>query len=475
MAEQLPKWDAVGVEPPTVLKTDGWQPGMKPSAQHMNWLFNRIYKCLEEIQLNGGTEEIQQELAALQELVTAHQAERATPTTLGHVKAETDQDGNLILPEMSASNVTTTSGSTVQTEIDNLKSSVSDGKNLVKNAIAGKGGTVLDGDGDGVSTFAELEAGVSGITSRGKFTKVGEVPNITFQTTYQRTTISKRFLYSQDSGTTSIGVTNLETSQPHGVLVNPTNYVDYLKSDYIEDHLYGYRSGVLSKFDQDYNRIWFNNSINSLSWSTVTFDDLYVYGITSADSKIRRINRLTGMTELTSPHPVVSGSSGTLIVQKELKRLVYVITSSTGVYITIYNYDDLTSIRHINHSNTTGNYSYGGFFTKSLRYLYYFVTAADSILYLCILDTAPATPQFLVSRPIGFVETGTLAGSQASLWTDKGFALNASHNPMIINVDSNNELSYSINGVYDKSYNKTNGHRYIGIDSQKNLSHGIYS
>ncbi|MED1904940.1 hypothetical protein P4V38_03040, partial [Cytobacillus firmus] len=75
MAEQLPKWDAVGVEPPAVLKTDGWQPGMKPSAQHMNWLFNRIYKCLEEIQLNGGTEEIQQELAALQELVTAHQAD----------------------------------------------------------------------------------------------------------------------------------------------------------------------------------------------------------------------------------------------------------------------------------------------------------------------------------------------------------------------------------------------------------------
>ncbi|EWG12756.1 hypothetical protein [Cytobacillus firmus] len=75
MEEQLPKWDSVGVEPPAVLKTDGWQPGMKPSAQHMNWLFNRIYKCLEEIQTNGGTEEIQQELAALQALVAEHQAD----------------------------------------------------------------------------------------------------------------------------------------------------------------------------------------------------------------------------------------------------------------------------------------------------------------------------------------------------------------------------------------------------------------
>lgn len=83
MAEQLPKWDAVGVEPPTVLKTDGWQPGVKPAAQHMNWIFNRIYKCLEEIQLNGGTDEIQQELAALQELVAAHQSENVK-----HITAE---------------------------------------------------------------------------------------------------------------------------------------------------------------------------------------------------------------------------------------------------------------------------------------------------------------------------------------------------------------------------------------------------
>ncbi|WP_448897442.1 hypothetical protein [Cytobacillus pseudoceanisediminis] len=131
----------------------------------MNWLFNRIYKCLEEIQLNGGTEEIQQELAALQELVTAHQAERATPTKLGHVKAETDADGNLILPEMSASNVTTTNGSNVQMEINSLKSSVSNGKLDVRNAITGKGGTVADADGDGVPTHAELAAGVQGLNT----------------------------------------------------------------------------------------------------------------------------------------------------------------------------------------------------------------------------------------------------------------------------------------------------------------------
>ncbi|WP_456273638.1 hypothetical protein [Bacillus sp. AK031] len=35
----------------------------------------------------------------IDEFAKTHQAERATPTTLGHVKAETDEEGNLILPE----------------------------------------------------------------------------------------------------------------------------------------------------------------------------------------------------------------------------------------------------------------------------------------------------------------------------------------------------------------------------------------
>lgn len=75
MAEQLPTWQAPGVEPPSSLVTNGWQPGMKPSAQHMNWLFNRIYKCLEEIQAGGGTEELEQELATLQQALATHLAD----------------------------------------------------------------------------------------------------------------------------------------------------------------------------------------------------------------------------------------------------------------------------------------------------------------------------------------------------------------------------------------------------------------
>lgn len=86
MAEQLPIWQESGVEPPALLKTNGWQPGMKPSAQHMNWLFNRIYKCIEEIQVGGGTEELEQELANLQLAFEEHLTAKATVNEVGHVQ-----------------------------------------------------------------------------------------------------------------------------------------------------------------------------------------------------------------------------------------------------------------------------------------------------------------------------------------------------------------------------------------------------
>lgn len=76
MPEQLPIWQAVGVEPPTDLKTNGWQPGMKPSAQHMNWLFNRAYKCLEDLQNNKANQadltNLSQTIEELEQTVTTH-------------------------------------------------------------------------------------------------------------------------------------------------------------------------------------------------------------------------------------------------------------------------------------------------------------------------------------------------------------------------------------------------------------------
>ncbi|MFD1777001.1 hypothetical protein [Paenibacillus rhizophilus] len=47
--EQLPQWDAAGIEPPATKKTNGWAVDDKPPAGWLNWLFNRIYKVVSEI------------------------------------------------------------------------------------------------------------------------------------------------------------------------------------------------------------------------------------------------------------------------------------------------------------------------------------------------------------------------------------------------------------------------------------------
>lgn len=72
MVNELPVWLNQGVEPPESLKTTGWQPGMKPSAQHMNWLFNRSYIALKELQENGGIADLRLQVDELETKVTAH-------------------------------------------------------------------------------------------------------------------------------------------------------------------------------------------------------------------------------------------------------------------------------------------------------------------------------------------------------------------------------------------------------------------
>lgn len=55
--EQLPMWLNQGIEPPTSVKNGGWSAGDKPPAEYMNWLLNRAYVCLNELQ--EITEELQ--------------------------------------------------------------------------------------------------------------------------------------------------------------------------------------------------------------------------------------------------------------------------------------------------------------------------------------------------------------------------------------------------------------------------------
>lgn len=77
--------------------------------------------------------------------LTTHLVEIASQTEYGHVKVGDGisvSEGVISVAEMTASNVSTQDGNSVQTEIDNLKSSVSNGKALVRGAITDKDSSI---------------------------------------------------------------------------------------------------------------------------------------------------------------------------------------------------------------------------------------------------------------------------------------------------------------------------------------------
>lgn len=57
-----PEWNNIGTEPPQSKKDAGFEPGEKPPAQWVNWLINKIYLAVKELQ----------EKAAFQTVVDAH-------------------------------------------------------------------------------------------------------------------------------------------------------------------------------------------------------------------------------------------------------------------------------------------------------------------------------------------------------------------------------------------------------------------
>src|SRR5690554_5347281 len=45
-----PEWNNPGIEPPQTKKNSGFEPGEKPPAQWFNWLFNKLYLAVKELQ-----------------------------------------------------------------------------------------------------------------------------------------------------------------------------------------------------------------------------------------------------------------------------------------------------------------------------------------------------------------------------------------------------------------------------------------
>lgn len=122
MAEQLPVWHNPGVEPPDSLKNTGWQPGVKPAAQHMNWLLNRTYNVLKALQENGDLTQIEQDLSELETKVAKH---------LDESKVSAHKAKNIALEDTEGLFV----GTELETAMKELFTNVSNGKALIGTAI----------------------------------------------------------------------------------------------------------------------------------------------------------------------------------------------------------------------------------------------------------------------------------------------------------------------------------------------------
>lgn len=127
MAEQqLPVWNSKGVEPPANLQREGWQPGVKPPAQYFDWLFNRAYECLEELQAITEALETNKangtDLTTLNNKVTKHLDESKVGAHKAKNIALDDVDGLFV-------------GSELETAMKELFTNVSNGKGLIGTSI----------------------------------------------------------------------------------------------------------------------------------------------------------------------------------------------------------------------------------------------------------------------------------------------------------------------------------------------------
>lgn len=49
----LPQWEASGIEPPLSLRQKGWKAGVRPPDEYFNYLQNKAYEALKELQENA--------------------------------------------------------------------------------------------------------------------------------------------------------------------------------------------------------------------------------------------------------------------------------------------------------------------------------------------------------------------------------------------------------------------------------------
>jgi hypothetical protein len=93
----LPEWNAPGVEPPQSKKDNGWGPGEKPPSDWFNWFFNKTYNALRTLFDNAQHKEEKGQPGGYAALDENGKVINADGTYPGGVQSVNGQTGNVNL------------------------------------------------------------------------------------------------------------------------------------------------------------------------------------------------------------------------------------------------------------------------------------------------------------------------------------------------------------------------------------------
>ncbi|WP_406944475.1 pyocin knob domain-containing protein [Halobacillus sp. SY10] len=140
--------------PSNVNGAGSWEPWLRQAGEGRNVSFNSI-SANDNIYLNGGTQ--YKEIGVKREV-------GGNETNVSLSVNGSNGNGQIgVAKNGTIENVIEVTDDSIIVGGTDLKQSVSNGKQQVRDAVIGKGGSVADGDGDGIPTFQELTDGVNEI------------------------------------------------------------------------------------------------------------------------------------------------------------------------------------------------------------------------------------------------------------------------------------------------------------------------
>lgn len=349
--QELPIWNAEGVKPPKTHIDQGWQVGDKPPADWFNWLQNRTYKSIEELRAackqlgvdieNIDFSDIDTALADIKKDLALKATKSYVDTQLG-LKANTTYVDSQLKLKVDTSKFNT-EVSRLDKELDAVKQSGLNGKNLLETSVKSKGGKVSKvGE---VATFDELDKGIKSIETdpsggttavagdllsgktaySNKRKLVGTMPNRGtlnkhIDTKGQSVTISPGY-YSGGKVTAKVGDYNagdtIASDKLESVSSNSIKNISvkYVHSDIIRDkfvtnrHIYLISNEFITKLDSLGKLIW-EVPTGSISFpkDIIFVDEKHNNLVVRTTNSFHLINSMTGNYK--AEVRMISGSSG---------------------------------------------------------------------------------------------------------------------------------------------------------------------